>query len=154
MTKSAEIWLMVDPVGDQVAPVSTRAFKTVTAPVSRVLARNCVALFLDPEGRVHRIEAIHPQRPGPLCMLRLWLGQATPARFVFEPVDAPLDDIRTMVLDAMMYSRKNGAKLRADWWLFTASEAQVRTQLATAQSLAELHAMMRFPAEENCLDLL
>ncbi len=152
----SQILLMVDPVGDQIFPVSSRAFSVITAPRDRVLARNCVALFLDRNGKVWRIEGIEPMERGVWAKLRPWLEMPVPAEYqLVEVVDENLlEDMQTMILDAVAYTRERHGIEPDEWWAMTAPIDEVRAEVSGADSLSDLYARIRFPADEECLDLL
>ena len=150
---SHDLFLMVDPVGDQIFPVSQRAFAVATAPISRVLARNCVALFLGRDGKVWRIDRIKLHRGNPLRRLGLWFGVPAAAKFEMAEVDTSVEDIKTIVLNSVHYSRQRGVE-PDDWWLLTAPLAEVESAISHAQSLEELYSAIKFPLDQDCLDLL
>lgn len=145
--------LMVDPVGDQIFPVSPRALAAVETPTSRVLARNCVALFLDAEGGVRRITDVRIAG-GPAARLGVLFGMAASARFSMEPVDVPLGDFRQMILDAISISRHRDGAGPENRWLTSVSGNEIRAALEGADSLAKMHAAIRFPADEDCVGRL
>ena len=149
-------YLMVDPVGDQIFPVSSRAFEVITAPRDRVLARNCVALFLGQEGKVWRIEGIEPKSQGIWAKLRPWLGLPVSADFALVEVEDEnlLVDMQTMLLDAVMYTRERQGVEEDDWWALTAPISDVRAAIAGAKDLGDLFSRIPMPADDDCLNLL
>lgn len=148
-----ETYLLIDPVGDQLRPVSAQAFRWVNAPVDRVLARNCVALFLSHQGEVTRIEDIKLQEPSIKTRMRVMAGRRSPALYRFANVPAQTDDLRLMISDARSAALRGG-EAPDDWWLFQATETEVRGALEEASSLAELYAAIQMPPPDSCLDLL
>ena len=144
-------YLMVDPVGDQIAPLSARAFKMIKAPKSRVMARNCVALFLSPKGSVWRIADIKLTAFGGV---KTWLGKSAKAVYDLETVPASLNDFKTMILDARLYSRQRLGQATANWWMLSAPDIEVQSAVSGAQNFAELYDAIQFPDDENCTDHL
>lgn len=140
---------MVDPVGDQVLPVSSRVFETIRAPVSQMLARNCVGLFLSSTGCVSRLESI---QVNPFDHFSLLVKHPVPATYKFKKVNIPYDDFRTMVLDAVIYSQRRSQ--RSSWWLTEMPVPELREVFSKATTLAELHALVQFPDETRCMELL
>lgn len=153
MAARSETFVLVDPVGDQIVPISARAFERITSPVAQVLSRNCVALFLGADGQVVRIDDIYLTKSNLGARLGLWLGCTAPAQVSFLKVATTLEDVRTMILDAMTFTRRRGVA-DTDWWLLTADEAQVRKELGAATNLAELYDRLRVPLADARLDLL
>jgi len=148
----SDFLLMVDPVHDKAQPVSPRAFEAMAAPKSQVMARNCVALFLNAAGQVLHLDRVTPKRAGPWTEARLWFGRSVPASYEFEEVEMPLGDMKTMILDAATYMRLQPDTLA--WWLSTAPLDEVQGRIAEVGSLADLHAAIPFPADRDCLALL
>lgn len=153
MGQSSEILLMVDPVGDQIAPVSRQAFLTVRSPVAQVISRNCVSLFLDSLGQVTRIDDIRISGSLMFNSIGLWFGRPAPVEVEFATVNVDLGDIRTMVLDAIEFSQARHRTVQ-DWWLFTADRSTVIKRIEEAQTLAELHGCIELPPIDKCLELL
>lgn len=153
METGEDIYVLVDPVGDQIYPVTSRAFENVSVPVAQVLSRNCVALFLSVSGRVSRLENMRLKDPSLLVCFGLWFGRPAAVEAQFLDVPADLEDIRTMILDSITYSRRRGRGGKV-WWYLTEEETKVRAEVNAATSLSDLHARLRLPRGEDCVGLL
>lgn len=143
---------MIDPVGDQAYPVSSRAFETLAAPQSRVMARNVVALFLTSAGRVLHITSLQPAQPGLRATWSLRLGRRIPARTALEDIEMPVDDLKVMLWDCATIMRDR--PMRQAWWLVTAPLDQVRAALDAAHTHAQVHAALPVAPGQASLDLL
>ena len=153
MTDNPAFYLLVDPVGDQVLPVAHAAFLGIHAPAAQVLARNCVALFLDSNGRVFRIRTIEFHDSSPLSRILVWFGGTGKAKFEFADVDVSLDDFREMLIDAITYTKESTGDESAEWAMMPEVQDWPRV-MAKARSLKELYALIQFPPEQECLELL
>lgn len=154
MSEAISILLMVDPGKGHVFPFSPRGLGVATRPVAKLWRENAEALFLDGSGRVLRLGSITLRRNSLLARVGLYLGIPVPADIGLAPVDIGLDEFRALLLDCRERTRDQFADDEETWWLLTAPADEVRAELGRAQSLADLHARMRFPADEDCLDLL
>lgn len=149
-----ETYLMIHPVKGQVFAFSGRGFTYIQGRAPKVMRRVAGALFLDRTGRVKSVADITPERDGALAGLGRLLGLGGAAAFRFDLVDLPVDSFRQLLLVSLEQARRSFDLGGETWWPMVAPMDEVYAELGQAGSLAELHAMMRFPPDEDCLDLL
>lgn len=154
MSETTGILLMVDPAKGHVFPFSRRGLTVATRPVARMRRENAGALFLGRRGRVLRLGSITLRSNSLLARPGLYLGIPVAAGIGLVPVDMKLDEFRALLLECRQRARRQFGDDEETWWLLTAPADEVHAELAKARDLAGLHARLRFPADEDCLDLL
>jgi hypothetical protein len=147
MTQAKDMLLLVDPVHDQAWPVSAEAFDLLRGPKSQVMARNCTALFLGPEGNVRILSDIAPERADVLTRAGLWAGRPVKAKYLFEEMEMPTEDMRVMINDAATYMRDRPQ--RRAWWLTQAPLGEIQSRIGAATTLAEIYGAIDLPRTER-----
>ncbi len=151
---ASAIYLLVDPKKGQVFPVSPRAFSRINAPVSKTLTRNADAVFLTPAGELVKINSITLSRDLPTTWLGLWL--AFPANVVVQwaKLDMSFQTFRDTLLAAIKRHRQQFGEDDELWWIINRPIDDVTDRIMATQDFTALYAIVGFPADQDCLDLL
>ena len=151
---TSAISLLVDQKKGQLFPFSPRGFTVTNAPVSKVHKRNADVIFLDDSGQLKQISNITLTRDMPTTRLGLWLAIPAAMTVTLTPVDMPFQTFRDILLDALKRHREVFGEDDELWWIVNTPLEEVTAKILTTNDYAELYAIMDFPRDEDCLDLL
>ena len=148
------ISLLIDQKKGQVFPFSPRGFTFTNTPVSKIFKNNSDVIFLDDSGHVQRISNITLVRDMPTTRLGLWLSIPAAMTVTLTPVEMPFQTFRTILLDALTRHRQVFGDDDELWWIMNAPMEEVTAKIMATDDFGALYAIMDFPQDEDCLDLL
>ena len=150
----SEILLLINPAKTYVFPFSSRGLAYVTAPVQKFLTHSESDIFLNKNGELLKISDATLSNPGLLSTLKLMFKLPVSGDVKLSPLDMAFPDFQLTLIDTLRRSRGESADDDETWWLLADPIDEVCEKIASTQGFQALYAIMDFPADEDCLDLL
>ncbi len=150
----SERFLLINPVKGYVFPFSARGLTYIPGPITQFLERAQGDIFLDGTGALLKITNAVPTRTGIGTTVKLALKLPVRGEIKLAPVDMEFSAYKDALIASLRRTRETHQDHDETWWLLVDPIDEVITKVNSTRSLADLYAIMEFPADEDCLDLL